>query len=181
MINEANLSEEKAKKAMVDAAKIAEELRSEQENAQGFAKERKLFECQVKDMQQRLDEAETNALKGGKKAMNKMDTRIRELEAEVHAESGEIIERNTKKMLQNGVFGPEGLAMAHSIEAEEEAVMRASTLANQVNCPLLIKSITSESAADIVRTKKGRGNVLYAEVSPASLACDGIEYWNSCW
>ena len=101
--------------------------------------------------------------------------------AEVHAESGEIIERNTKKMLQNGVFGPEGLAMAHSIEAEEEAVMRASTLANQVNCPLLIKSITSESAADIVRTKKGRGNVLYAEVSPASLACDGIEYWNSCW
>ena len=87
MINEANLSEEKAKKAMVDAAKIADELRSEQENAQGFAKERKLFECQVKDMQQRLDEAETNALKGGKKAMNKMDTRIHELEAEVHAES----------------------------------------------------------------------------------------------
>ena len=43
MINEANLSEEKAKKAMVDAAKIADELRSEQENAQGFAKERKFF------------------------------------------------------------------------------------------------------------------------------------------
>merc|ERR1712136_211268 len=33
-------------------------------------------------MQQRLDEAETNALKGGKKAMNKMETRIRELESE---------------------------------------------------------------------------------------------------
>merc|ERR1719373_1421015 len=33
-------------------------------------------------MQQRLDEAETNALKGGKKAMNKMETRIRELDAE---------------------------------------------------------------------------------------------------
>ena len=39
----------------------------------------------------------------------------------------------------------------------------------------------SESAADIVKTKKDRGNVLYAEVSPASLACDGNEYWNSCW
>ena len=86
MVNEANLSEEKAKKAMVDAAKIADELRTVQENAQGFAKEIKIFECQVKDIQQRLDEAETNALKGGKKAMNKMDTRIRELEAEVHAE-----------------------------------------------------------------------------------------------
>merc|ERR1712092_70763 len=42
---------------------------------------------QVKDMQQRLDEAETNALKGGKKAMNKMESRIRELESEVDAEA----------------------------------------------------------------------------------------------
>ena len=63
------------------------------------------------------------------------------------------------------------------LEAEEEAVMRASTLANQVNCPLLIKSITSDSAADIIKAKKSRGNVLYAEVTPASLACDGNEYW----
>merc|ERR1711872_1147251 len=39
------------------------------------------------DMQQRLDEAETNALKGGKKAMNKMETRIRELESELDAEN----------------------------------------------------------------------------------------------
>lgn len=101
--------------------------------------------------------------------------------AQVHAESGEIIERNKKKMLQNGVFGPEGFAMAHSVEAEEEAVMRASTLANQVNCPLLIKNVTSDSAADIIKNKKSRGNVLYAEVTPASLACDGNEYWNSCW
>merc|ERR1712137_895352 len=35
----------------------------------------------------KLDEAETNALKGGKKAMNKMETRIRELESELEAES----------------------------------------------------------------------------------------------
>merc|ERR1712150_198794 len=33
------------------------------------------------------DEAETNALKGGKKAMNKMETRIRELESELDAEN----------------------------------------------------------------------------------------------
>merc|ERR1711988_511657 len=42
---------------------------------------------QTKDMQVRLDEAETNALKGGKKAINKMETRIRELESEVDSES----------------------------------------------------------------------------------------------
>merc|ERR1712037_821759 len=38
-------------------------------------------------MQSRLDEAESNALKGGKKAMNKMETRIRELESELDAEN----------------------------------------------------------------------------------------------
>merc|ERR1712203_818892 len=74
MSSEAALSDDKAKKSMMDAARIADELRSEQELAQNFEKDRKLLECQVKDMQQRLDEAETNALKGGKKAMNKMET-----------------------------------------------------------------------------------------------------------
>merc|ERR1712042_321538 len=87
MASEAHLSEEKAKKAMVDAARLADELRAEQELAIGFERDRKLLECQAKDMQQRLDEAETNALKGGKKAMNKMETRIRELESEVDAEA----------------------------------------------------------------------------------------------
>merc|ERR1712066_580786 len=87
MANEAHLSDDKAKKAMVDAARLADELRNEQEIAQSFEKDRKLLECQLKDMHSRLDEAETNALKGGKKAMNKMETRIRELESEVDAEN----------------------------------------------------------------------------------------------
>merc|ERR1712071_505850 len=41
----------------------------------------------VKDLQARLDDAEQNALKVGKKAMGKMDTRIRELESELDAEN----------------------------------------------------------------------------------------------
>merc|ERR1712083_374818 len=86
MASEAGRSEEKAKKAMVDAARLAEELRAEQDLAVGFERERKLLDCQVKDCQARLDDAEANALKGGKKAMNKMETRIRELESEVDAE-----------------------------------------------------------------------------------------------
>ena len=68
MGSEAHLSEDKAKKAMVDAARLADELRHEQEMAQVYERDRKLLECQTKDMQVRLDEAETNALKGGKKA-----------------------------------------------------------------------------------------------------------------
>merc|ERR1719228_2605186 len=56
MSNGARLSEEKAARAMVDAARLA-------------------------------DEPEVNALKGGRKAMIKMETRIRELESELDAES----------------------------------------------------------------------------------------------
>merc|ERR1739844_317945 len=87
MASEASLSEEKAQKAMIDAARLAEELRAEQESAQGLERQRKLLEAQAKDMQCKLDEAEQNALKGGKKAMGKMDSRIRELESEVDAEN----------------------------------------------------------------------------------------------
>ena len=87
MASEAALSEDKCKKAMMDAARLAEELRQEQELAQAFEKDRKLLECQLKDAQTRLDEAETNALKGGKKAINKMETRIRELQSEMEAEN----------------------------------------------------------------------------------------------
>merc|ERR1711974_219404 len=100
MASEAHLSDEKAKKAMVDAARLADELRCEQELAQAYERDRKLFECQVKDMQQRLDEAETNALKGGKKAMNKMETRIRELESEVDAENRRMAD--AQKNLRKG-------------------------------------------------------------------------------
>merc|ERR1712025_653078 len=87
MAAEAALSDDKAKKSMVDAARLAEELRAEQDVAQAYEKDRKLYECQLKDLQQRLDEAETNALKGGKKAMNKMETRIRELGSVLEAEN----------------------------------------------------------------------------------------------
>merc|ERR550517_37667 len=87
MASEASMADAKAKNAMVDAARLADELRQEQELAQAYEKDRKLYECQVKDMQARLDEAETNALKGGKKAMNKMETRIREFSSELDAEN----------------------------------------------------------------------------------------------
>merc|ERR1712058_138499 len=87
MTNEARLSEEKAARAMVDAARLADELRCEQDVAMNLEKDKKLLEAQCKDAGSRADEAEVNALKGGRKAMIKMETRIRELESELDAES----------------------------------------------------------------------------------------------
>merc|ERR1712008_641896 len=87
MTGEAQMSDQKAQGAMVDAARLADELRREQEMAMMLERDKKLLEAQVKDAQTRLDEAEQNALKGGKKAIAKMDTRIRELESEFDAEN----------------------------------------------------------------------------------------------
>ncbi|CAG9865468.1 unnamed protein product [Phyllotreta striolata] len=86
LLNEAKNSEEKAKKAMVDAARLADELRAEQDHAQNQEKLRKALEAQIKDLQVRLDEAEANALKGGKKAIAKLEQRVRELENELDGE-----------------------------------------------------------------------------------------------
>merc|ERR1711890_130130 len=71
MICESRIAEDKAKKAMIDAARLADELRGEQENAQHCEKNRRNLENQVKDMQTKLDEAEQQAVKGGRKVTSR--------------------------------------------------------------------------------------------------------------
>merc|ERR1711963_284602 len=61
MTNEARLSEDKAARAMVDAARLADELRCEQELAMNLEKDKKLLEAQCKDAATRADEAELDA------------------------------------------------------------------------------------------------------------------------
>ena len=48
----------------------------------------------MKDASHRVDDAEQNALKGGKKAIAKMETRIRELESEIDAENRRCADAN---------------------------------------------------------------------------------------
>ncbi|XP_077429298.1 myosin heavy chain, fast skeletal muscle-like [Vanacampus margaritifer] len=85
-VQEARNAEEKAKKAITDAAMMAEELKKEQDTSSHLERMKKNLEVTVKDLQHRLDEAETLALKGGKKQLQKLEARVRELESEVDAE-----------------------------------------------------------------------------------------------
>merc|ERR1719219_3023864 len=98
-------------------------------------KDKKLLEAQCKDAAGRADEAEVNALKGGRKAMIKMETRIRELESELDAETrrnGDIC-KNLRKAEEiaalnlakyRKVAGALGDAAAAADIAEQEAAMR---------------------------------------------------------
>ncbi|XP_033500848.2 myosin heavy chain, fast skeletal muscle-like isoform X2 [Epinephelus lanceolatus] len=85
-VQEARNAEEKAKKAITDAAMMAEELRKEQDTSAHLERMKKNLEVTVKDLQHRLDEAENLAMKGGKKQLQKLEARVRELENELEAE-----------------------------------------------------------------------------------------------
>merc|ERR1712140_146109 len=79
MLHQAKNSEEKAKKAMVDAARLADELRAEQEHSTSQDKNKRALESQVMELDQRLSEANEIAARGGRNAMAKLESRTREL------------------------------------------------------------------------------------------------------
>merc|ERR1711890_51927 len=92
MICESRIAEDKAKKAMIDAARLADELRGEQENAQHCEKNRRNLENQVKDMQTKLDEAEQQAVKGGRKVTSRLEQKIKDLESQFDDEQRRLVE-----------------------------------------------------------------------------------------
>merc|ERR1712078_50400 len=74
MLVAAKNGEEKAKKAMVDAARLADELRAEQEHVSALSTGKNSLNNTLGELEGRLSDAENAALKGGK---------TRELEAEL--------------------------------------------------------------------------------------------------
>ena len=83
MLHQAKNSEEKAKKAMVDAARLVDELRSEQDHVSVLAQSKRALETQMAEMENRLADANESAMLGGRNAMGKLESRIRELEIEL--------------------------------------------------------------------------------------------------
>lgn len=55
---------------------MAEELKKEQDTSAHLERMKKNMEQTIKDLQMRLDEAEQIALKGGKKQIQKLESRV---------------------------------------------------------------------------------------------------------
>merc|ERR1739844_599528 len=103
MLVAAKNAEEKSKKAMVDAARLADELRAEQDHATSLGSAKQSLNNQLGQLEGRLADAENAAAKGGKAAMSKLENKIRELEAELAGtqartgEAGKAYQRAERK------------------------------------------------------------------------------------
>merc|ERR1712025_1369892 len=83
----------------VDAARLAEELRAEQDHVSVQSKNKHMLETQMVEMENRLAEANESAMRGGKSAMAKLESRIRELEIDlgnVQARTGDNMKGHQK-------------------------------------------------------------------------------------
>merc|ERR1712156_1113392 len=85
--------------------------------------------------QSRVDEAQTQALKGGKKAMNKMDTRIRELESEMDAENRRMADaqknlRKSERRIKELVYQQDEDKKNHERMQAQNSVSAASERAD---------------------------------------------------
>merc|ERR1712001_281224 len=103
MLGSAKNAEEKSKKAMVDAARLADELRAEQDHASAQASSKQSLNNQFGQLEARLADAENAAARGGKAAMAKLENKIRDLEAELAGtqartgEAGKAYQRAERK------------------------------------------------------------------------------------
>merc|ERR1712181_58511 len=68
---------------MVDAARLADELRAEQDHASAQASSKQSLNNQFGQLEARLADAENAAARGGKAAMAKLESKVHELEAEL--------------------------------------------------------------------------------------------------
>uniref|UniRef100_A0A8C4MBC8 Myosin-2 n=1 Tax=Equus asinus asinus TaxID=83772 RepID=A0A8C4MBC8_EQUAS len=171
ILQEARNAEEKAKKAITDAAMMAEELKKEQDTSAHLERMKKNLEQTVKDLQQRLDEAEQLALKGGKKQIQKLEARVRELEGEVESEqkrSAEAIkglrkhERRVKEL-------------TYQTEEDRKNILRLQDLVDKLQAKVKSYKRQAEEAEEQSNTNLSKFRKLQHELEEAEERADIAE------
>ncbi|CAF2365471.1 unnamed protein product [Rotaria sp. Silwood2] len=164
-------SEERAKKAASDAARLAEELRQEQEHAIQVERLRKGLEQQIKDLQARLDEAEANALKGGKRIIAKLEQRIHELESEIeleqhrHQETLKELRKNDRRLKE----------LAFQAEEDRKNQLRLQDLTEKLQGKIKVYKRQVEEAEEIAALNLAKFRKVQTELEDSAERADIAE------
>uniref|UniRef100_A0A669F972 Myosin heavy chain, fast skeletal muscle n=1 Tax=Oreochromis niloticus TaxID=8128 RepID=A0A669F972_ORENI len=151
-VQEARNAEEKAKKAITDAAMMAEELKKEQDTSAHLERMKKNLEVTVKDLQHRLDEAENLAMKGGKKQLQKLESRVCELEAELEAEQ----RRGADAIKGVRKYERRVKELTYETEEDKKNIARLQDLVNKLQLKVKAYKKQAEEAEEQANTHMSR-------------------------
>uniref|UniRef100_A0A8B9WVZ4 Myosin-6 n=1 Tax=Bos mutus grunniens TaxID=30521 RepID=A0A8B9WVZ4_BOSMU len=170
-VQECRNAEEKAKKAITDAAMMAEELKKEQDTSAHLERMKKNMEQTIKDLQHRLDEAEQIALKGGKKQLQKLEARVRELENELEAEQKRNVE-SVKGMRKSERRIKE---LTYQTEEDRKNLLRLQDLVDKLQLKVKAYKRQAEEAEEQANTNLSKFRKVQHELDEAEERADIAE------
>ncbi|XP_068888745.1 myosin heavy chain, skeletal muscle, adult [Aphelocoma coerulescens] len=171
IIQEARNAEEKAKKAITDAAMMAEELKKEQDTSAHLERMKKNLDQTVKDLQHRLEEAEQLALKGGKKQIQKLEARVRELEGEVDAEQ----KRSAEAVKGVRKYERRVKELTYQSEEDRKNVLRLQDLVDKLQMKVKSYKRQAEEAEELSNVNLSKFRKIQHELEEAEERADIAE------
>ncbi|XP_062407439.1 myosin-6 [Sardina pilchardus] len=171
IIQESRNAEEKAKKAITDAAMMAEELKKEQDTSSHLERMKKNMEQTIKDLQHRLDEAEQVAMKGGKKQVQKMESRIRELEGELEAEQ----KRGVESIKGVRKYDRRIKELTYQTEEDKKNMARLQDLVDKLQLKVKSYKRSTEEAEEQANTNMAKLRKMQHELEEAEERADIAE------
>ncbi|XP_051282511.1 myosin-7B-like [Dicentrarchus labrax] len=168
---ESRSAEEKAKKAITDAALMAEELKKEQDSSNMLERMKKNMVSTVKELQVKLDETEQMALKGGKKQLHKLETRVRELQTEL------MVEQKKSEEYQKGVRRYERRCkeLTYQTEEDRKTLLRMQELIEKLQTKVKSYKRQAETAEEHVSCSTVRFRKVQHELDDAEERADIAE------
>ncbi|KAK2898151.1 myosin-7B-like [Channa argus] len=170
-MQESRTAEEKAKKAITDAALMAEELKKEQDSSTMLERMKKNMEATVKDLQVKLDETEQMALKGGKKLLYKLETRVRELQTEL------MVEQKKSEEYQKGIrcYEKKVKELTYQSEEDRKTLLRMQDLIDKLQTKVKSYKRQAEEAEEQVTCSTVRFRKVQHELDDAEERADIAE------
>ncbi|CAI5648785.1 unnamed protein product [Oreochromis niloticus] len=170
-MQESRNAEEKAKKAITDAAMMAEELKKEMDSSTMLERMKRNMESTVKELQVKLDETEQMALKGGKKQLHKLETTVRALQTEL------TLEQKKSEEYQKGVrrYERKVKELTYQSEEDKKTLLRMQELIERLQAKVKSYKRQAENAEEQVSCTAIRFRKVQHELDEAEERADIAE------